>query len=151
MLVTGCTSNQFRCESTGDCLANFRRCDSVRDCPNGEDERGCRECWYSMVVVYNFIFTKQNNNKHVQQSCCAKKVICFANKNVIEFLACNLPDFQCPDGSCIDSSRVCDGTFNCIGGEDEEGCSEYSKKQCQIKMLVKRLFNVTSNEKNDCW
>ena len=41
-------------------------------------------------------------------------------------LACNSDQFQCSlgtisgNGTCINSSQICDGVIDCVGGEDEQ-------------------------------
>ncbi|GMT06273.1 hypothetical protein PENTCL1PPCAC_28447, partial [Pristionchus entomophagus] len=32
--------------------------------------------------------------------------------------------FTCADSLCISKKKVCDGTWDCDGGEDERGCKE---------------------------
>lgn len=36
--------------------------------------------------------------------------------------ACDEWSFECPDGTCLDETRYCDGTPDCSGGWDEEDC-----------------------------
>lgn len=37
---------------------------------------------------------------------------------------CPLPDFTCPDGSCIPMRKHCDGKPDCPGNHDEIGCAD---------------------------
>ena len=35
---------------------------------------------------------------------------------------CSEPDFECPDGVCVQSYAVCDGRYDCYDGSDEYDC-----------------------------
>lgn len=41
-------------------------------------------------------------------------------------------EFPCGNGDCIALSEVCDGTFHCHGGEDEEHCPPRKLVSCTI-------------------
>lgn len=37
-----CTTDEFKCLSSDECISGASRCDDVDDCPDGSDEFGCR-------------------------------------------------------------------------------------------------------------
>ena len=43
---------------------------------------------------------------------------CFAEA----VIQCEIDEFRCADGVCIDAQYLCDDDFDCAGGEDEAGC-----------------------------
>jgi len=50
-----------------------------------------------------------------------------------ESIGCDEDQFDCNDGSCINSWQLCDGTSHCPGGEDEgDGCNQ----ECPDSMFV---------------
>lgn len=45
---------------------------------------------------------------------------------------CDIGYYMCKDRNCIQESQVCDGTFQCLNKEDEDGCCE---TESQIKCV----------------
>lgn len=56
-----------------------------------------------------------------------------ANGTII-IKSCELPDFQCSNGVCLDANRVCDDIKDCPDGSDEADCKrpppEYEECDC---------------------
>ena len=51
----------------------------------------------------------------------------------IYIVFCRTGAFRCSNGSCIPSSRRCDGTVDCIDDSDETGCGSKLLKKLEIK------------------
>ena len=52
---------------------------------------------------------------------------------IIFTVSCQSGAFRCSNGTCILSSRRCDGTVNCIDDSDETGCGSKLSKNFEIK------------------
>ena len=50
-------------------------------------------------------------------------IICWA---IFQIFKPKQEEFSCLDGSCISKNHVCDGEFDCNGGEDEDGCRMFA-------------------------
>ena len=48
-------------------------------------------------------------------------------------VSCQSGAFRCNNGTCILSSRRCDGTVDCIDDSDETGCGSKLSKDLEIK------------------
>lgn len=54
--------------------------------------------------------------------CHSAKYPFFLAENISEYTSCDQSEFACFDqnNTCLDRSAVCDGTIDCIDGEDED-------------------------------
>ncbi|KAF5282013.1 hypothetical protein FQA39_LY00537 [Lamprigera yunnana] len=147
-----CADYQFSCgEPTYRCIYSSWVCDGDQDCPDGRDEKNCTtidvipspENPFTVGngnTCYDWMFLC-NNGKCIPYSwkcdltddCndgsdeigCGK----YINSTPISIepttaddVTCQHNEFQCRTGECIYLARVCDGSRDCLEGEDEEHC-----------------------------
>lgn len=89
-----CLDWMFQCPN-GNCVPYWWRCDHVDDCGDGADELECPSV--------------------------AMETTTAASKPGVR--PCSKNQFTCAPGTCIPLSWVCDTMDDCLGGEDERGCS----------------------------
>jgi hypothetical protein len=103
------------------------------------------EIWYLKVTYYMYIICNKNNFKndytgnlyyrfafnfksnwhiHLHVQCCV--IVVNIKYNVISGdFECPQNTVKCPNSYCISLRFVCDGRFQCPGGQDEHNCSKY--------------------------
>ncbi|XP_076274083.1 sortilin-related receptor-like [Rhynchophorus ferrugineus] len=92
-----CQEWMFRCQNNR-CIPFWWKCDMVDDCGDESDELGCSE-------------TSSAKVKPTPTTVPPKPLICNDNQ------------FQCETGECISSAWVCDTSYDCPSGEDEQNCN----------------------------
>ncbi|KAJ8982348.1 hypothetical protein NQ317_013098, partial [Molorchus minor] len=148
-----CTSYQFSCgPPTNRCIYNTWVCDGDKDCPTGIDEMNCTSIKPELprppnpFVVVNgtcqdWMFMCQNSRcipiwwkcdgaddcvDGSDEMGCPNKSD--QNTTVVSTIKpqsiCEHNQYQCLSGSCIFSSWVCDGMYDCESGEDENNCDD---------------------------
>lgn len=56
---------------------------------------------------------------------------------------CDARKYQCANGHCISANRRCDGSIDCLGGDDEEGCSKHKPSYVLFTMNLPKLGFTT--------
>lgn len=103
-----CSPGEFQCPG-GDCVPAHRVCDGRRDCASGTDEAVCP----SKGVKLKFkIFSSMNVFP-------SKAVPCGLTNFLRVTVTCAPDQFACRDWTCVSNTKLCDGTPDCLGGEDE--------------------------------
>ncbi len=119
---------QQRCsENSGKCIPIFWHCNGKIDCPQGSDELNCPCEKYKMKEC----LIKTNISLCVPESwICNHHITCLQyNQDNCQVpghseTRCGLGQFLCHiNETCISQQRVCDGTPDCKGKEDEVFCS----------------------------
>lgn len=90
----------FQCKNRL-CIPFWWKCDEVDDCGDNTDELGCPT-------------NKSYTTPIITSTTSIPNTVCDTNQ------------YQCLTGICIFSSWVCDGTYDCPGGEDENNCDAYT-------------------------
>lgn len=104
-----CGPWQFTCKNQH-CIPEWWKCDSVNDCGDNSDEIDCNS---------------RNPSKTTPSPMPAPT----------PSEICQLNQFRCFDGQCIDEAWVCDGVRDCTQGEDEEHCGAIHT--CRLVVLNK--------------
>ncbi|ERL95566.1 sortilin-related receptor [Dendroctonus ponderosae] len=92
-----CQEWMFKCKNDR-CIPFWWKCDEVNDCGDGSDEAGCSKA--DVEVPQNVVPNKR-----------PPVTLCKNNQ------------FRCSTGQCILSAWLCDHSFDCPNGEDEQNCS----------------------------
>lgn len=95
-----CHDWMFQCSNTK-CIPMWWKCDNVNDCGDNSDELGCANS-------RTLNTPNESPNSRGDTNDGKKK--------------CSFAEFECDSGSCISKAYVCDGTKDCMNGEDEEHC-----------------------------
>ncbi|XP_078700861.1 uncharacterized protein LOC144927354 [Branchiostoma floridae x Branchiostoma belcheri] len=132
----------FQCFD-GKCLPGEYECDGQIDCNGyiGEDEDHCLYQWENATELeYCEDLMRCRNGACVSNS---TNTTCLFNQDVIgahvgcrdathlegctqDNMACPVNTVQCDSGYCIQQRMVCDGKNDCIHGEDELNCANYT-------------------------
>ncbi len=135
--------------------------DTVPDCLNGEDElehkdlligkvvsTRCVSGNYPCVEGHSFCYNQSKtciydldefgylkycrNGKHLED---CKNVDCRA-----------LNMYKCKESYCIPNIKVCDNVIDCIDGDDEDGCNNYTKTLVGMLLCKKHSLHVHPNK-----
>ncbi|KAK4005331.1 hypothetical protein OUZ56_007048 [Daphnia magna] len=90
-----CPINYLRCPQRPDCMPRMALCNSIAECEHGTDEELCAKLNESATEKI----------KEPEVECSSLQYNCFLGTN-----------------ECISMSSRCDCRFDCMFGEDEEGC-----------------------------
>nr|QJE49263.1 vitellogenin receptor [Diaphanosoma celebensis] len=132
-----CSSSQFYCTQSKICVPNLWVCDGDADCEHGEDESECSTSRRPCPI--NYIRCSSHTECVPRITLCNGADECLHatddqlcrhlndtsnNVPVPGDVTCAPYQFSCYLGSseCIPSSLKCDCHFDCLFGEDEEGC-----------------------------
>ena len=142
-LMWQCPKSLVRCNGTGQCIKDKWHCDGEFDCSDGEDERGprCKQIPFELAKLCNgttehFCITDayvRQPNRHrpgiSYSSVGDQRIDCLGGHDESRVLSC--PNdremlgrrFLCLNGTCIEGTRVCDGSEDCREGSDERLCA----------------------------
>ncbi|XP_064103031.1 low-density lipoprotein receptor-like [Macrobrachium nipponense] len=157
-----CSTGEFQCESSKQCISGRWRCDGTQDCRDGSDEVNCT---ITTTPVAPHMFRCGSGISIPKRWVCDGEIDCTDGTDEEECDAeslksknataaprpsiCRDNEFRC--GSyCIMMSWVCDGTKDCMNGEDEENCETCppNKFQCADKKLCIPKFQRCNMHKN---
>lgn len=99
-----CNDWMFMCNNRK-CVPYWWKCDSVDDCGDNSDELGCGTADMDSTSPITYQTTEQPR-------------------------VCREHQFQCYNGDCIENAWVCDGSKDCLVGEDELHC-EHRHMSCR--------------------
>ncbi|XP_071176515.1 very low-density lipoprotein receptor-like isoform X2 [Mytilus edulis] len=158
--AASCFETQFKCVTTGRCIAMNWRCDGDSDCGYGDtsDEQNCDsktcppdefQCASGQCILQKW---KCDGEKDCYDGTDESTAVCNGTQ-------CKPEEFRCNNGQCISSSWRCDGTKDCSEGEDETcdapTCAEDEMRCDNGKCLTKKWLcdgeddcGDSSDEKN---
>ncbi|XP_049325048.1 low-density lipoprotein receptor-related protein 2 isoform X2 [Astyanax mexicanus] len=126
-----CERPSVLCEGTQLCVSQTQLCDGKPDCPDGSDEKSCKDtcthignfrCKDSGRCIEGYLVCNGRSDcvDGSDEVGCPAVAPETANKTP---LWCRLGSRLCKDGSdCVLLSHVCDGERDCKDGSDEDGC-----------------------------
>ena len=145
------TLQGFLCHS-GLCLPYHRINDKIQDCPGFFQEDESK----SLIGRYSNDSSLSCSKRHTdgfncgegEEECAEGREVCVYDidsrgaahgcTNFAHIESCKLhecPDmFKCPNSYCIPNRRVCDGTWDCVNGWDEQFCFNFS---CPVMVRCK--------------
>ena len=106
----------FAC-SSGQCVSYSRRCDSVSDCLDDSDELRC--------INYAHVKTKLNETAS-PVLITFDRTHSFTVRKMRSNETCPETHYRCPGeyNDCLPVYTRCNGWYDCMGHEDEEGCED---------------------------
>ena len=99
------------------------RCNGIRECSDGSDEENCSKfpIHFATRVAQHLLLVKcivHNTGGSYISTLRYLLTVCI----LLHTVSCQSGAFQCNNGTCILSSRRCDGNEDCTDGSDETGC-----------------------------
>jgi hypothetical protein len=157
-ITTNCTSNQFTCQSDGQCIPLNWKCDSIEDCQDGSDE--LKDICQNQCANKTKIFQCSNDqcidivhrcdglpdcrDGSDEVNCCKFDFWFIIDFNLIVLsIAYVVPckEYECPISKlCIPKAWICDGTVDC-GHED----SSDESGDCSKFRILKKLKITSEN------
>lgn len=112
-----CTSQEFRCVTSGECISSAFVCDGEEDCIDGSDEQ--RNCGMSSDCERRV----KNTDAESLRNALFKKIKIHAFDLVLGGRTCSPDQFTCQEGQCIPAKHRCDHVKDCVDNSDENNCS----------------------------
>ncbi|KAH9364311.1 hypothetical protein HPB48_010264 [Haemaphysalis longicornis] len=160
-----CSSDQFECVTSNECIPTARRCNGDRDCTDGSDENAVM-CQNSTTNCSpKTFFCPLLNDFGI---CAPASWLCDGKSDCLGGLderncgnlTCTEDQFACKNGSCIQRNWICDGEVECADGSDEvPAVCPKDTSNCPLKKFACQLrddFGICApvswlcNRKEDC-
>ena len=135
-----CSNLYFQCDKGG-CIPYDHLCDGLADCTDGEDEVQChhirRFAQDYKTVSNDSISCASGNGYFDDESICwydtnstGSLIPCSDGSHLASGLTCRYVmchgGYKCLLSYCLPVRKVCDGVVDCVNGEDEENCAEFT-------------------------
>ena len=108
-----CTKDSFRC-LTHHCIASFLVCNGVADCTDNSDEFECDARTSSTTLPPNRSFNNDDGSEGDSGDDDPNEFSLLKNNE-----PCPVDKFTCDTGECLEYTKVCDKSNDCIDGSDE--------------------------------
>ncbi|CAF2077019.1 unnamed protein product [Rotaria magnacalcarata] len=141
--TTNCTTNQFTCESDGQCIPLSWKCDKVEDCSDGTDELSSH-CQYECFDDKNSFQCSNGQCTNATYRCDGLPDCRDGSDEVNCSYVIPCKEYECPRSKlCIPKAWVCDGTLDCGHEDDSDESSDCKINQCDT--LSGRYFQCRDN------
>ncbi|CAG9863069.1 unnamed protein product [Phyllotreta striolata] len=111
-----CKPGEYQCEN-GQCIQESFRCNGLVDCADLSDEKNCINAACRPDEV------QCNDGRCVLGKKCDRVLDCYDRSDELHCEGtCDISEFKCEDGTCIDERLRCDGLADCPDKSDERNC-----------------------------
>lgn len=127
--LPSCSSQEFKCVTSGQCIPLAFVCDGDEDCVDGSDEQ--RTCGMSVKCTapgksHRIIFLNRVSK----------------DDSLPGGQTCRSDQFTCQEGQCIPSQYKCDHVKDCVDNSDENNCGKtFLRPQRTYSRFKKRSIN----------
>lgn len=114
-----CSSQEFKCVTSGECISAEFVCDTDEDCADGSDEQ--RAC---SMFTHSLSWTKLTIHLFLFVCLFAISIPIDCDDSPSDGRTCGPDQFTCHEGQCIPSKYKCDHMKDCVDSSDENNCSK---------------------------